>query len=357
MGHGSRWTSAERRAIAIAYREATGDPVIGANQDAQAFRNKIIERMKTSSPDPCPDGRCWKRGTETACNYWRDNIAKDLGKFISRHRQIMAQDPTGGLSRQELTNCAVAKHLGKTRVHSPAHRNFDANCWKNYGAWCEVNTLPKFSVDVIPTGHESSSEEEEEEDEDEFGRHDDSDGGDEEASVRVGRAGGGDNSESGGRGRGDGNEGHEGGDGGTVRDENRRGDENIPSAANRAERTSGHERRRKSTGGQGRGILRCLHEQQAREASRAINFSKLVSLSSERLKQQEEHNRLAALKLGIASNLGVDDEKVRTHRQEIDSIIAEQTKRREEEETRRMQQEEQNNRREENDGRSTGGDA
>ena len=163
MGHGGRYSREERKAVAEAWKVATSNPLVAADQGSDEFKASMLKALKDAHPQATKN--YWHRGADSIYKYWRDSIAKDLSHFLFALREAYAAITTGNLSEDAYHSIAVAKHLNQTPVCTYNYRDFDADTWENYRAFLVVEGMPKFQVDPsgghrpsIPSEYSSSDE-------------------------------------------------------------------------------------------------------------------------------------------------------------------------------------------------------
>jgi hypothetical protein len=180
MGRGFTWLAMEKALLSQAYIQGTNDPIRGADQKMEMFKNTIYEnfiRLCDSSGhgDHNPirfKGKCsgWcvclsrlsrllsyvivvlvsiflafaGRTAQTCYDHLKKNIFPDLKKFNSALLFIQGSKPTGSCTNQEIINMAVALHIQKTNRLDYQFKDFHATEWDNYEAWKLLCKIPQF---------------------------------------------------------------------------------------------------------------------------------------------------------------------------------------------------------------------
>ena len=156
MGRGLGYSLHERRALAIAYINASNDSVDGADQNVPEFGAKIITNLLTLQPTGAEPGHYVDRD-ETGVTQWqylRDSVFGDIQKF-NHSFLLVEQAEISGITDQEMINIAVALHLGRIDHPDRDARDTNPTDWTNYLAWLELRVLPKF--DPHSSSHGSSA--------------------------------------------------------------------------------------------------------------------------------------------------------------------------------------------------------
>ena len=145
--HGSWvvWSPEEKRIAALAWKRASADPISGADQKADIFREKVKVNIAALALHDC-DKQCYHYcSTASIFGHLRDRVFADIQKFNSVLRLVEGAN-LSGVDKQQKINMAVAIHLKKSSLPSYLFKSFDAYQWPNYLAWIELKDIPKFAV-------------------------------------------------------------------------------------------------------------------------------------------------------------------------------------------------------------------
>ena len=151
MGRGKKWSSKEHERVAIAWSQATHDPVMGRNQSGDTFDEKVYSLF---SGKPLKDADL---GTYNDCSHpsvmtcFRNNISPDVMKFIGVLQMVKGVG-LSGVTTEELLCIAVAVYLLKRKgeVLPKSNSAFyllkeqDPDKWENFKAWNILKSTLKF---------------------------------------------------------------------------------------------------------------------------------------------------------------------------------------------------------------------
>mmetsp|Transcript_2648 Transcript_2648/g.5577 ORF Transcript_2648/g.5577 Transcript_2648/m.5577 type:complete len:360 (-) Transcript_2648:110-1189(-) len=313
MGHGSRYSREERKAVAEAWKVATSNPLVGADQGSSDFRASMLKALKDANPDA--KEKYWHRGPDKIYMYWRDDIAKDLNHFLFVLREAYAAVTTGNLSEDEYHSIAVAKHLNQTTVCTYNYRDFDADKWMNYRAFLVVQRMPKFELDPSNARRPSFAS--------------DYDSSDNESGDK---AGGGDGAEDGDPTiEDDGDSSSAGPNNATASKEKRTACGSIASKVNAKRKAEGdtntisykpsHKHNKHSRRGPGRDRARADREKKAEREKRNKALEDIKTTAEARMEQKNKDMKLRMLHLGLAANKDKDPAMSEKCRNELNAML------------------------------------
>ena len=169
MGQGKKWSSEERERVAIAWSQATHDPVVGRNQSGDTFDEKVYSLFSRKPPKDADPGTYNNRSHPSVMTCFRNNISPDVMKFIGVLWMVKGVG-LSGVTAEELLRIAVAVYLLKRKGEAMPKSNSafyllkeqDPDKWENFKAWNILKSTPKF---LEPQGDASETTEDEEEEE------------------------------------------------------------------------------------------------------------------------------------------------------------------------------------------------
>lgn len=264
MGKARNWSSDECRAVAIAWINASNDPVKGSDQKSSVFVAAVMTNLHRLAPVGHHEGRYDERGSEAVHSFWRDTLFRDVSKFNKALRIVIASNPTG-CTEQEKINMAVAIHLKKTKRMDYHYKSFNPNQWRFYQAWEELRRIPKFA----PPSWTGS-----------IMAHADEEMGDDQPPE----------SENDTQGHGDNTTDHE--------------KENAPSLASASIKTAS-----RRGGGPGQKAAKAAAQKHHRDEAKLRELKKLNKLSKSRLQLQTRSARILELRATLQAFDGIDQEK------------------------------------------------
>ncbi len=96
MPRGASWGSAEVAALSTAYVNASNNPLVGADQRAEAFIADILVKFQRLAPRglDAASGKYHHR-VASVWPYRRDNVFRDVQKFNVSLRLVYSCAPTG----------------------------------------------------------------------------------------------------------------------------------------------------------------------------------------------------------------------------------------------------------------------
>ena len=112
MGRGKKWSSTERERVAIAWSQATHDPVVGHNQSGDTFDEKVYSLFSRKPPKDADPGTYNDRSHPSVMTCFRNNISPDVMKFIGVLWMVKGVS-LSGVTAEELLHIAVAVYLLK----------------------------------------------------------------------------------------------------------------------------------------------------------------------------------------------------------------------------------------------------
>ena len=340
-----RYSREERRAVAAAWKEATGDDaLVGADQGSAEFREKMLKALKKEYPDA--KEKYWHRGADKIYMYWRDDIAKDISQFLFVLREAQAAITTGNLSEDQLNGIAVAKHLNKTTVCTYNYKDVDPDEWLNYRAFLVVQDEPKFQLNPGARRPSVASE---------YTSGDDGDDGDESSSPNVGHDDAAEDEE----------EVPSDADGAIASPHahtkaKRTACASVASKANSKRRSADAnthipykptgKQNKKSRRGTGRDNAREKQKKEEQRKDRKKRAEDIQSLAEKRMKQKNDEMKLRLLHMGLAANKDKDEgmsEKCRVKVNELLTNMFEEEEKEESKEVEKEKEEEMNGEEEE----------
>lgn len=153
MGRGRQWTLQERHRAALAFADATDDPIVGRDQTKEAFEAKMFETFIKDPPANAQKGTFADRTASSVYTYFKNNVSPDVQKFNSTLR-LVRNLKLSGVTEEDIIRIAVAVHLmrakGANNLSNMSSRAFyvlktsDPMKWPNYLAWTVLRRLPKF---------------------------------------------------------------------------------------------------------------------------------------------------------------------------------------------------------------------
>ena len=170
MGQGKKWSSNECERVAIAWSQATHDPVMGHNQSGDTFDEKVYSLFSQKPPKDAALGTYNDCSHPSEMTCFQNNISPDVMKFIGVLRMVKGLGLTG-VTTEELLHIAVAVYLLKQKGEMLIKSNFvfyllksqDPDKWEYFKAW----NIPKSTLKFLePRGDSSETTEDEEEEED-----------------------------------------------------------------------------------------------------------------------------------------------------------------------------------------------
>ena len=170
MGRGKKWSSKERERVAIAWSQATHDPVMGHNQSGDTLDEKVYSLFSRKPPKDADPGTYNDHSHPSVMTCFRNNISPHVMKFIGV-LQMMKGVGLSGVTAEELLCIAVAVYLLKQNCEVLPKSNSafdllkeqDPDKWENFKAWNTLKSTPKL---LEPQGDASETMEDEEEEED-----------------------------------------------------------------------------------------------------------------------------------------------------------------------------------------------
>ena len=170
MGRDKKWSSKERERVAIAWTQATHDPVVGRNQSGETFDEKVYSLFPRKPPKDADPGTYSERSHPSVMTCFRNNISPDVMKFIGVLQMVKGVG-LSGVNAEQLIHISVAVYLLKRKGEALPKSNSafyllkeaDPNNWENFKAWNILKSTPKF---LEPQGDASETTEEEDEEED-----------------------------------------------------------------------------------------------------------------------------------------------------------------------------------------------
>ena len=172
MGRGKKWSSEERERVAVAWTQATHDPVVGCNQSGETFDEKVYSLFSQKPPKDADPGTYSERSHPSVMTCFRNNISPDVMKFIGVLRMVKGVG-LSGVTAKQLIRIAVAVYLLKQKGEALPKSNSvfyllkeaDPDNWENFKAWNILKSTPKF-LEHQGDASETTEEEDEEEEED-----------------------------------------------------------------------------------------------------------------------------------------------------------------------------------------------
>ena len=112
MGQGKKWSSDECERVAIAWSQASHDPIVGCNQSGDTFDEKVYSLFSHKPPKDAEPGTYNDHSHPSLMTCFRNNISPDVMKFIGVLRIVKGLGLTG-VATEELLCIAVAVYLLK----------------------------------------------------------------------------------------------------------------------------------------------------------------------------------------------------------------------------------------------------
>ncbi|CAJ1946880.1 unnamed protein product [Cylindrotheca closterium] len=144
------WSQEEIKALAIAHRKVSEDPVEGVKQTGATYHARIVEEWTKQAPSG-DDRRCgtWSdRNGDTVANYLRDSIKAKCPKFNAALMAVDRAKPTGVDEKQQL-NMAYAFYIENTKkIADHEFKDFDIKKWRFYDAWKILKDMRYFESEA-----------------------------------------------------------------------------------------------------------------------------------------------------------------------------------------------------------------
>jgi hypothetical protein len=155
MGRSKTWSSEERRALAIAWVNATNNSIQGNGQRSETYNAKVFDNFRLLTPSGADPGLYHGRG-EKAVKGYLTGLMADVQKF-NKALRIVDVSGVSGVTLDQKTNMAVAINLNRTSKADYRYKDFNPRTWLSFEAWKVFKVTAKFQPPASITPLQSST--------------------------------------------------------------------------------------------------------------------------------------------------------------------------------------------------------